>query len=140
MGDSDRRPVCVARFPDPLNNIPTGAQAYERMLFEALESNVDLRRALTNPTRSRLLRFKKLRYLWQNRFDLPGGDLLITDPTHLFCGLPLQKFRKRILVIYHIDPRDTPVPAVQRQVDQCMFRNLHRFDRVVVTAANKTGP
>ncbi len=134
MGVESGRPTCVVRFPDPLANIPTGAQAYERMMFDALEPVVDLRRALTNPRRPRLLRCKKLRYLWQNLFDLSGGDLLITDPTHLFCGLPLRKFRKRILVTYHIDPRDTPVPAVQEQVDACMFRKLKEFDRVIAIA------
>jgi len=132
--EPERKPVCVARFTDPLDTIPTGAQAYERMMFEALDPVVDLRRALTDPRRPRLLRFKKLRYLWQNRFDLPRGDVLISDPTQLFCGLPLRRFKRRVLVAYHIDPRDTPRPSVQRKVDQFMFRSLRHFDRVVVIA------
>lgn len=111
-----------------------GAQAYERMLTQAIASIVDVRPALCDPRSPRWLRFKKLRYFWQNRTSLPKGDLLITDSTQFFCGLNIDRFARRILVVYHVDSRDTPLRFVQHRVDARTLRHLDRFDRVVVIA------
>jgi glycosyltransferase involved in cell wall biosynthesis len=125
---------CVPRFAAPASDIPTGAQAYERMLIEAISPVVETLPALCDPRSPRWLRFKKLRFLWQNKTALPQGDLLITDPTQLFCGLKIDRFERRILVVYHVDSRDTPSRFVQDRVDAHALRHLHRFDHVVVIA------
>lgn len=134
MGNPDEKPVCVARFSRPWGDIPTGAQAYEHMAIEALEAVVRHQPALTDPLRPKLLRYKKLRYLWQNWTNLPSGDILITDPNHFFCGLNIRRFRHRILLVFHVDPRDAPIRFIQSRLESHMLRRLGEFDRVVVIA------
>jgi len=125
---------CVPRFAAPTSDIPTGAQAYERMLIEAISPDVDVQPALCDPRKPRWLRFKKLRFLWQNKTGLPQGDLLITDSTQFFCGLNIDRFARRILLVHHVDSRDTPNRFLQDRIHAHTLRHLCRFDRVVVVA------
>lgn len=104
------------------------------MLMQAVAPVVDSRPAFCDPHSPRWLRYKKLRYLWQNQMAPPKGDLLITDSLQYFCALRLDRFDRRILVVYHIDSGDAPSRFVQDRVDARSLRNLHRFDRVVVIA------
>lgn len=134
MGNPSEKPTCVARFSKPWGEILTGAQAYEHMVVEALEPVVSHRPALTDPFSPRWLRYKKLRYLWQNWTNCPDGDILITDPNHFFCGLNIKRFQHKILLVHHVDHRDAPIEFIQARLESHMIRRLHEFDRVVVIA------
>lgn len=127
------QPTCVVRTYS--SKVLNGASEYEHEIAAALAATLPTKAWEADPNSPRILRFKKLRFLAQNMGgERPRADLLVTGGELYACGLDLNAYGKKVLILHHLDPRDAPNQWLQRQVKRRVLSALPKFDRVVVVA------
>lgn len=123
---------CVVRTY--ASSIKLGSAYYEHHVAKALRSRFTVDLWAADPLHPAVLKYKKLRYIYQTLTQKKNAEFLVTGMELFSCGLNVRRFKKKILILYHFGLDDTERKWVQYLINRNVLKNINQFDRIVVIA------
>jgi len=113
----------------------TGGGIYEKNIAEVLKDKYNFSVLKLDVQKYKLLKFKRLKYYFQVRLNkIHNPEILICSTAGLIAGAPLNKFKKKLLIVHHFDPGDSTNPIIKNFFHKIILSKLNRFDKVVVVS------
>lgn len=122
--------TCVVRT----NKIFGGGSIYEHETFNAVSSDFTTTLWEYDQNQYKWLRYKKLKITAQSLLEHPPNtDYLVTNNLFIY-GLRLNRFKKKILILHHIDQNFTHSKFTNRYIEKLILKSLNKFDAIVAVS------